>query len=211
MTPYSAAAVGSRSSRPSSRSAAFAHVLRQRVSSSSRSRSSLDLRLLGVVLAELLLDRLQLLAQEVLALALLHLRLDLRLDLRAELEHLELAAEDPRDLAQPLLDVELLEQLLALLGLDRAERRGDEMRERARVVDVRGGELQLLGQVRRQADDAAEEPLHVPRQRLELGRLDDDVGQRAELAEQYGSSSTGGRAAPARGPARGCAACRRAP
>ena len=37
----------------------------------------LELGLLGVALAELLLDRLQLLAQEVLALALLELRLDL--------------------------------------------------------------------------------------------------------------------------------------
>ena len=64
------------------------------------------LGLLGVALAELLLDRLQLLAQEVLALALLHLRLHLRLDLRAELEHLDLAREDRRDAAQPLLDVE---------------------------------------------------------------------------------------------------------
>ena len=145
-----------------------------------------DLRLLGVVLAELLLDRLQLLAQEVLALALLHLRLDLRLDLRSELEHLELAAQDRRDRAQALLDVHLLEDLLALLGLDRAERRGDEMTERARIVDVRGGELQLLGQVRREADDAREEALHVAGQGLELRRLLEHVGERAELAEQVG-------------------------
>ena len=54
-----------------------------------------DLCLLGVALAELLLDRLHLLAQEELALALLHLRLDLRLDLGAELEDLELAIQDP--------------------------------------------------------------------------------------------------------------------
>ena len=54
-----------------------------------------DLRLLGVALAELLLDRLHLLAQEELALALLHLRLDLRLDLGAELEDLQLAVQDP--------------------------------------------------------------------------------------------------------------------
>ena len=52
--------------------------------------------------------------------------------------------------AQPLLDVDRLEQLLALLGRDRAQRRGDEVRERARVVDVRRGELELLGQVRRE-------------------------------------------------------------
>src|SRR5439155_10503874 len=45
-----------------------------------------DLGLLLVTLTELVLDRLQLLAQEVLPLALLHLGLDLRLDLRPELE-----------------------------------------------------------------------------------------------------------------------------
>src|SRR5207302_1837573 len=55
-----------------------------------------DLRLLGVALAELLLDRLQLLAEEELALALLHLRLDLRLDLRPELVDLELAGREAR-------------------------------------------------------------------------------------------------------------------
>ena len=69
--------------------------------------------LLGVALAELLLDRLQLLAEEELALALLELRLHLRLDLRAELEDLELAVEDLRDLAQPLLGVGELEDRAA--------------------------------------------------------------------------------------------------
>ena len=43
-----------------------------------------DLGLGLVLLAELALDRLELLAQVVLALALLHLGLDLRLDLRAQ-------------------------------------------------------------------------------------------------------------------------------
>ena len=170
-----------------------------------------DLGLLRVALAELLLDRLQLLAQEVLALALLHLRLDLRLDLRAELEHLELAVQDRGDRAQPLLDVDLLEDLLPLLGLDRAQRRGDEVAERARVVDVRRGELQLLGQVRREPDDAREEALDVARQRLELGRLVEHVGQRDELAEQVRLGPAGARAGRARGPGRGSAASRRGP
>ena len=61
--------------------------------------------------------------------------------------------------------------LLALLGRDRAQRRRDEVRERARVVDVRRGELKLLGQVRREADDLREQALHVARQRLDLGRV----------------------------------------
>ncbi len=52
--------------------------------------------LLRIGFAELLLDRLQLLAEEELTLALVELRLHLRLDLRTELEHLELAVEDRR-------------------------------------------------------------------------------------------------------------------
>ena len=147
MTPYSAAAGGSCSSRAELAVGRLAHVLGQRRAPASRSRSSFTSACSGVALAELLLDRLQLLAQEVLALALLHLGLHLRLDLRAELEHLELAAQDRRDLPQPLLDVDRLEQLLALLGLDRAQRRGDEVgrarsgrrRSRRRAAAPRGG------------------------------------------------------------------------
>ena len=132
------------------------------------------LRLLLVRLAELLLDRLQLLAQEVLALALLHLGLDLGLDLRAELEDLQLAVEDARDPPQASVHVGQLEQLLLLLGLD-PQRRGDEMAESARVVDVRRGQLQLLGEVGNESDDASEEALDVPRQCLDLGRPRVDV------------------------------------
>src|SRR6185312_5460246 len=108
-----------------------------------------------VALAELVLDRLQLLAQEVLALALLELRLDLRLDLRAELDDLELSLEDAEHVAQPLRDMALLEQRLLLVGLQ-AQRRGDEVRERARVIDVRRRELELGGQIRDERDQAAE-------------------------------------------------------
>ena len=143
----------------------------------------LELRLLGVALAELRLDRLQLLAQEELSLALVELRLHLRLDLRPELEHLELPVEDHRHLAQALLDVDELEQLLLLLRLQ-PERRRDERCKRARVVDVRGGELKLFGEVRDERDDAAEEGLHVPRERFELFRLLDVVGKLDELADE---------------------------
>jgi hypothetical protein len=75
-----------------------------------------DLGLSFVALPQLVLDRLQLLAQEVLALALLHLRLDLGLDLGAELHHLQLAGEDLGEAAQALGDVDLLQKLLLLLG-----------------------------------------------------------------------------------------------
>ena len=106
-----------------------------------------ELGLLRVALAELFLDRLQLLAEEVLALRGLHLGLDLVLNLGAELGDLELAVQDHEHGAEPLLDVVQLEKLLLLLRLQ-PQRRGDEVAEGARVVDVRGGERELLGQVR---------------------------------------------------------------
>ena len=116
-----------------------------------------------------LLDRLQLLAQEVLALGLVHLGLDLGLDLRAELHHLELAREDLRQAPQPLGDVALLEQLLLLLDLD-PQRAGDHVAERLGVVDVGDRDLQLLGQVGDALDDAREGGLDVARERLQLRR-----------------------------------------
>jgi hypothetical protein len=70
-----------------------------------------DLGLLRVVLAQLALDGLELLAQDVLALGLVHLGLDLGLDLALQLEDLDLAAEERRDDLEPLDDVRRLEQL----------------------------------------------------------------------------------------------------
>ncbi len=128
-----------------------------------------------VGLAELLLDRLELLAQEVLALGAVHLGLDLRLDPRPQRDQLVLAREQLEQAPQPLREVALLEQLLALLGLD-PERAGDHVRELGRVVEVRDRHLQLLRQVRHLLDDLAEGVLHVAGERLELGGLLDHVG-----------------------------------
>ena len=139
--------------------------------------------LLGIALAELLLDRLQLLAEEELALALLELRLHLRLDLRAELVDLELAVEDLRDLAQPLLGVGDLEDQLLLLGLE-PEGGGHQVAEAARVVDVGSSDLQLLGQVRGEADDPSEQALRVPQQRFELAALFRLVGDGSETRDE---------------------------
>ncbi len=165
------------------------------------------LGLLLVALAELLLDRLQLLAQEVLALALFHLRLHLGLDLRAELDHLELAGEDLREPAQPLVDVDLLQQRLLLLGLIRSARRSGgrarsgRRRSRPRAAAPRAGTGLARRCSRRSAGRCASG--------LELGRSE-HVRRLAELGEQVGA--VGERTAPA-GPAgrpgRGSAACRR--
>jgi len=66
----------------------------------------LDLGRLAVALAELLLDRLQLLAEVELLLILVELGLHLRLDLVPELEQLDLAVQDGRELLEPRPHVE---------------------------------------------------------------------------------------------------------
>ena len=98
-------------------------------------------------------------------------------------DDLELAVEDDEDLVQALIDVDQLQDPLLFVGLQ-AQRRGDEVRERARVLDVRRGQGQLLGQVRQQADQAREEVADVLRQRLQLARLADDVRERLEAAHE---------------------------
>ena len=144
-----------------------------------------ELRLLLVRLAELLLDRLQLLAQEVLPLGLVHLLLHLGLDLRSQLEDLQLAREDHGQLPQTLLDVDRLEEVLLLLRLQ-ADGRGDQVGELARALGVRSCQQQFLGEVRRDRDDAAEERLHGACERLRLLLALDHVGQRREEAGEVG-------------------------
>ena len=138
-----------------------------------------------VALPQLVLDRLELLAQEVVALALLQLGLDLGLDLGVERHHLELAGKDLRQAAQALGHVELLEQRLLLVG-GQAHGAGDEVAEHHRVVDVGDHDLQLLGQVGHLADDAREGALDVAGQGLELGALAHSVARMLDLGDEVG-------------------------
>ena len=180
MTPYSAAAGGSFARRSSSRRACAVGLLWE-IRLLDLGAQLGHLRLLLVALAELLLDRLQLLAEDELALRLVHLGLDLGLDLRPELEDLELAGENDGEPAEAPLDVGGCQELLLLFGGD-SHGRGDEVRERARRLGVRRGELELLGQVRRDRDDAGEERLERAGERLDLALAADDVGERGEAA-----------------------------
>ena len=137
--------------------------------------------------------------------------LDLGLDLGAELDHLELAGEDLREAAQARGDVDLLEQLLLLLGGD-PQRAGDQVAERRGVVDVGDRQLQLLRQVGDLLDDLREGALDVAGQRLELGALLDLVGQLGDPRHQVGLlGDVGAEADALRRPGRGSAACRRGP
>ena len=95
-----------------------------------------------VVLPQLLLDRLHLLAQDVLALGLVHLGLDLGLDAALQLEHLDLLGKEGRCQPQPIGDVDRLEQLLSLLGRHlRAV--GGHVGQQAAVDDVARGDRHL--------------------------------------------------------------------
>ena len=184
MTPCSAACGGSDSRRLSSRSAC------RRTSSGSPASSSWAAQLGGLLgdlveLAELLADRVELLAQDVLALRAVQLGLDLGLDARADRDDLELAREDVHQAPQPAGDVDLLQELLLLLGLE-PQRPGDEVAEGARVVEVGDRHLQLLGEVGHLLDDVRERPLHVAHERGQLGRLVDDVGQLGDLGDEVG-------------------------
>ena len=189
MTGYSALCGEMLPRRSSSRRAAL--------SASSGSASSsifcaelVDLRLLLVGLAELLLDGAQLLAQEVLALALVDLAAHVALDLGAELQDVELAREDADELAHALLDVVLLEQRLLVLRLD-AHGAGDEEGERPRLLDVGRGHLELFGQVRHERDDLAE---HAEQARAQSVRSRATPRSTSSIfsvrAARYGSSLT---------------------
>ena len=87
-----------------------------------------------VALAELLLDRLDLLVQVVLALALLHLALDAAADALLDLQDVDFAFEQAEQVLEALRDGAHLEDLLLLLELQR-QVRGDRVGEPAAVVD----------------------------------------------------------------------------
>ena len=148
----------------------------------------LDFLRLVVALAELPLDGLELLAQEVVALVLADLRLHLRLDLGPELEDLELLDEDAVQGGHALAKVERLEHLLLERRRDRAQARRDEVGEPAGLGDVEGERLQVVREQRRKRHDLLEVRLDVPLHRVDLeavvvGR---GLGRAADAPAQVG-------------------------
>src|SRR3989454_983715 len=108
----------------------------------------LDLLRALVSFAELLLDRLHLLAQVVLALRLRHLRLDVGLDFRAELQDLGLLAKRADEPLESLLDGGGFKQLLLERRRQRRQRRRDQVRERARPLRRSRDVRELVGERR---------------------------------------------------------------
>ena len=90
---------------------------------------------LALALAELLLDRAELLAQEHLALAVADLLLDLGLDVLLRGEDADLPLDGDEDAAQAVLHRERLEKLLAV-GRRDVDVAGDEVREPARLIGL---------------------------------------------------------------------------
>src|SRR6476646_4837356 len=121
-----------------------------------------------LAVAKLLLDRLHLLVQVVLALRLLHLTLDAAPDLLLDLEHRDLALHQREHALEPLGDRGDLEYLLLLGDLD-GEVRGDCVRQLRIVLDLASGAEHLGRDLLIQ--------LHVA---LEL--RDDGAGKRLDLA-----------------------------
>ena len=136
----------------------------------------MDLGLLGVVLAQLALDRLELLPKDVLALGLVELRLDLALDLALELEDLHLAVQERRDELEALHDVHRLEELLALLG-GHVGAVGDHVGEEARLADVAGRDGCLRRDRCARLDVLVHLGLHRLHHRLDLDALRGGVGK----------------------------------
>ena len=135
-----------------------------------------DLGLLGILLAELALNCLQLLAQDVFPLGLVHLGLDLGLDLALQLEDLDLPAQEIRDELEPLEDVARLEQLHALLGRKvRAVR--DHVGQQSGLADVAGRDRGLRRNGRSAGDVLLDLRLHGSHQGLDFDAVRRDVGQ----------------------------------
>ena len=99
-----------------------------------------------VGLAELRLDRAQLLAEEVLALAAAHLAVGLRLNFGLHRRDFELALEQRVDAPKTREGIDDLEDLLGF-GEAELQVRGDEVGEATGVVNVRGDRQHLGRQV----------------------------------------------------------------
>src|SRR5208283_3005808 len=121
-----------------------------------------DFGLRVVDVAKFLLNGLHLLAQKIFALVLADLFLNLLVDLAGEFA-------DQR--FQALAHVGRFDQLLAQQRGETGQRSGDEVGQAAGIVDVQGRVLQIVGELRRAADDIAEKLLRVTHQGLDFGVL----------------------------------------
>ena len=119
--------------------------------------------------AQFLLDRLDLLVQVVLALALFHLPLDAAADALFDLQDVDLVLQQFEQALQPLGHQEQVEHRLLGLQLQR-QMRGDGVAQAARVVDAGDAGQDLGRDLLVQLDVGVELLGHRAAQRLDLGR-----------------------------------------
>ena len=135
-------------------------------------RFNLLLQLFDVLLAlvhfpEFLLDRLQLLAQIVVALRLLHLILHFGLDLVAQLLHFNFFRQMLVDPLEAQRHIRRLQQFLLVAGREEGQGRRDKVHQPARLVDIHGDRLQLVRQRRRGSHNLLELRHHIALQRFQ--------------------------------------------
>src|SRR5688572_5288236 len=141
------------------------------------------LELVAFAFAQLLLDRLHLLAQVVLTLRVGHLLLRLRFDLAFELEQRDFALQSGGDRLQLLEHVVLFEKRLLVDRLHVDQRR-EHVGEPDGIFDVHDDVAQFLGHARRDRQRLLDQLLDPPDVRLDLNRLLAGVGHRRDLRAQ---------------------------
>ena len=144
-----------------------------------------NLVLAVLALAQLLLDRLELLVQVVLALRLLHLPLHAVADALLDLQHADLGFHMAEDALQPRGGAGGLEQLLLLRDLQR-EMAGNGVGELRRVVDLVDRNQDLGRDLLVELDVLLELPDHGTGQRLGLRRLGRGLGERRRIGLEMG-------------------------
>src|SRR5660398_268853 len=143
----------------------------------------MHLRLGLVRLPQFFLDGLELLAEEVLALRLVHLRLHLGLNLGTQLQHFQLSIHNLREVAQSSRHINLFQELL-LLFRPYAHRGGDEEAERTRVLNVQRRHLQLFRKVRDELHYAAVDGGQIALECLQFFSFFREVIQITDLSAQ---------------------------
>ena len=131
----------------------------------------LDVLLALVQLADLLLDGLQLFAQVVIALRLLHLVLHFGLDLVAQLLDFGFLGQMLVDALHAQHHIGRFQQFLLVGGRQERQRGSDEVDQASGIFDIQRDGLQLVGERGRGGDDLLELGNHIPLQRFQLGAL----------------------------------------
>ena len=135
--------------------------------------------------AELVLDRLQLLAEDRLALVLRELLAHLQVDLLLDLDQLDLALQQHQQPPQPLRDVALHEQRGAFVRRQ-VDRRRDDVAEPARVLVLVEHLRRLVRDVGRDGDELLGDVVHRHAEAVDLDRVLANLDQRFVGGDEVG-------------------------